>query len=37
MAVKIKSSGIYHGDIGVIDEVKIDDKSLIVILVPRIS
>lgn len=37
MAVKIKSSGVYHGDIGIIDEVKIDDKSLIIILVPRLG
>lgn len=37
MAVSIKSSGVYHKDIGVIDDVNIDDKSLIIRLVPRLG
>ena len=37
MAVRIKSSGVYNNDIGVIDDVNIDDKSLIIRLVPRLG
>lgn len=37
MAVRIKSSGVYQDDIGVIDDINIDDKSLTVRLVPRLG
>lgn len=37
MAVRVRSSGLYHGDVGVVDYVNIDDKTVIVRLVPRLG
>ena len=35
--VRIKSSGLYHGDVGVIHDINVDQKKVSVRLVPRIG
>lgn len=35
--VKVKSSGLYSGDLGVIHEVNLDTKKVYVRLIPRLG